>query len=139
MYPGTWAAKTPDKPAVVMADDGEVLTFAELHDEATRLANLFRERGLQPGDHVAVCLENGLRLFTVVYGAHYAGLYYTMVGTRLNQEEMAYLIDDCGAQALVTSTDLGDVVSGAAARCPKVRIRVVVEGVLDGFVEYEDL
>ena len=29
MYPGTWAARTPDKPALVMAGSGRTLTYAE--------------------------------------------------------------------------------------------------------------
>lgn len=139
MYPGTWAATTPDKAAVVMADDGETLTFAQLHDEATRLANAFRARGLSPGDHVAICLENQARLFSVVYGAQYAGLYFTMVGTRLTVDEMAYIVADCGARAVVTSADLGGVVAEAVAENLGVRMRVVLDGSLAGFESYDAL
>ncbi|MGZ4709987.1 MAG: AMP-binding protein, partial [Acidimicrobiales bacterium] len=58
MYPGTFASTTPDKAAVIMGATGEVITYAELDAEANRLAQLFRAAGLQPGDHVAFCLEN---------------------------------------------------------------------------------
>ena len=53
LYPGTWAERTPDKPAVIMAESGEVMTYRELDDFANRLSRRFRAAGLQPGDHVA--------------------------------------------------------------------------------------
>ena len=48
----------PDKPAVVMAGSGQVVTYRELDAEANRVSHLFRSLGLRPGDHVAFCLEN---------------------------------------------------------------------------------
>ncbi|MEM9520220.1 MAG: AMP-binding protein, partial [Actinomycetota bacterium] len=57
MYPGAHAAARPDHPAIVMADTDEVMTYAELDEHANRLSNLFRDIGLQPGDHIAFCLE----------------------------------------------------------------------------------
>ena len=46
MYPGTWAATTPDKPALVMAGSGRTLTYAELDDRSLRLARHLQARGL---------------------------------------------------------------------------------------------
>ncbi|MDQ1422761.1 MAG: long-chain acyl-CoA synthetase, partial [Acidimicrobiaceae bacterium] len=58
MFPGEHAAKNPDKAAYIMANSGEVVTYRQLDDAANRLSQLFRAIGLQPGDHVAICLEN---------------------------------------------------------------------------------
>ena len=40
---------SPDKPAVIMASSGKVVTFRELDEESNRLAHLFRAAGLRPG------------------------------------------------------------------------------------------
>ncbi len=48
MYPGTFAATEPDHPAVVMAGSGQVVTYGQLHDEASRLASC-RFRGYRAG------------------------------------------------------------------------------------------
>ena len=52
MYPGEIAKSTPDKPAIIMSDTGESMSFLELHEYAERMANLFQAAGLKPGDHV---------------------------------------------------------------------------------------
>ena len=66
MYPGAYVASTPDKPAVIVAETGWTQTFAELDAAANRLSNLFRSAGLEPGDHVAFCLENHPRFMEIV-------------------------------------------------------------------------
>ncbi len=100
MIPG---AHDPQRPAVVMAASGEVLTYGELDAAANRIARLLRSMGLEPGDHIALCLENSPRFFEVVWGAHYAGLLYTACSTRLTPDEFTYVVDDCGAKVVVVS------------------------------------
>ena len=139
MFPGAHAETTPDKPAVVMGGSGQVITYRELDDEANRLARVLREAGLQPGDHVAFCLENHPRFLTVMWGAHYAGLYYTAMSSRLTTEEMAYIIEDCGAQAFLTSAYKKDQAAELADQMPAVRLRLMLDGVIDGYEPYEEV
>ena len=68
MFPGAFAATTPDKPAYIMSSTGEAVTYAELDRRANQLSQLFRSMGLQPGDHVAFCMENHPRYLEVVPG-----------------------------------------------------------------------
>src|SRR4051812_43820944 len=109
MHPGIHAAAHPDKPAYIMAGSGEVVTYRQLDDEANRLSQLFRAAGLVPGDHVALCLENHPRFLPIVWGATYAGLYYTAMSSRLTHDEAEYIINDCGAKAFITSKYKSDV------------------------------
>jgi len=138
MFPGDFAASTPDKPAVIMATSGQVMTYAELDAEANRLSRLFRAAGLQQGDHVAFCLENQVHFLPVMWGAHYAGLYYTAMSSRLTTEEMAYIVADCGAQAFVTSAYKADQAGELRDQMPKVKVRLMIDGTIDGFESYED-
>jgi long-chain acyl-CoA synthetase len=130
MHPGTFAATTPDKPAVVM-DDGRTLTYAELEARSNQLAHLFRAAGLRTGDHVAFVLENRPEVFVVAWAAHRAGLYYTATSTRLTPGELEYIVDDCGAKALVASAATVD--AAAAIDVPKVELRLLVDGTHDGW------
>ncbi len=135
-FPGAFAATHPDKPAVIVAGTGETLTYEELDDEANRLARVFHDAGLRPGDHVAFCLENRAQFLAVAWGAHYAGLYYTAISTRLTTAELAYIVGDCGARVLIASPYVADAVTGD--EMPNVELRLALGGLIDGFESYED-
>ena len=102
-YPGTFAETTPDKPAYVMGGSGEVVTYKQLDDESNQLAQLLYERGLRPGDAIAVCMENNAAYFKVVWAAQRSGLYYTAASSRLTAAELEYIVNDCGAKAFIAS------------------------------------
>ena len=44
MFPGTYAESSPDKPAVIFGGTGKVVTYRELDDRATALAEAFLDR-----------------------------------------------------------------------------------------------
>ena len=139
MYPGAFAETTPEKAAIVMAGSGESMSYAELHDYAQRLANLFQAAGLEPGDHVAFCVENRLEFLPVCWGAHYAGLFYTAISTRLTAPEMAYIIEDCGARAYLTTPHKADEAAALRDLMPAVELRLSVGGDIEGYDRLEDL
>jgi long-chain acyl-CoA synthetase len=137
MFPGTFAATDPDKAAVIMAGSGEVVTYAQLDAEANQLSRVLRAAGLQPGDHVAICLENSAHFLPAMWGAHYAGLYYTAMSSRLTTEEMAYIIDDCGAQAFITSVHKAEAAADLTDAMPRVKVRLMLDGAIHGYDSYE--
>jgi long-chain acyl-CoA synthetase len=138
MYPGAIAAQHPDKPAVIMATSGFVQTFAELDRAANRLSHLFRSVGLQPGDHVAICMENHPRYLEVLWGCHYAGLIYTAASSRLTSGELSYILNDCGARVFITSKYKSDQALEIVADTPGVELRLMLDGVVAGHESYEE-
>ena len=60
MYPGTYAAQTPDRVAAVMAGTGETISYGELERRSVQLAHILHDVGLRPGDAVALLTENSL-------------------------------------------------------------------------------
>jgi len=133
---GSRAAAQPDAPALVMGHSGESVTYAQLDAASNRVARLLRARGLQPGDHIAILMENNPRFLEVAWGAQRTGLYYTALNSHLRSGEVQYILDDCGATVLVTSPAMAEAVSGLdLARVPA---RLVVGGALAGFERYEE-
>ncbi|MBC7634732.1 MAG: hypothetical protein H7251_03930 [Acetobacteraceae bacterium] len=48
-YPATFALATPDKPAVIRAEDGTVLTYRDLNDQSNQPAQFLFAHGLRRG------------------------------------------------------------------------------------------
>ena len=137
MFPGAFLESQPDKVAVVMGGSGFTQTFAELDAAANRLSHLLRATGLQPGDHVAICMENHDRYFEVIWGCHYAGLVYTACSSRLTSHELSYILDDCAAQVFITSKYKADQAGEIVADTPGVRLRLMLDGTIPGYESYE--
>ena len=137
MHPGDHAATKGDVPAIVMHDSGEVVTYAELDRRSMQLAQVFRSAGLRRGDHVAVLLENHPRYLEVYWAATRAGLFFTPINWHLKAAEAGYIIEDCGASAVVTSTAMTNVVSELEPHLSKVMVRLVIDGNLEGWERYE--
>jgi long-chain acyl-CoA synthetase len=138
MYPGAIAAVTPDKPAVIMAGSGRIITYRELDEESNRLAHLLRAAGLRPGDHIAFMLANHPLFLAVAWAAQRSGLYYTPISSRLQTDELAYIIDNCGARAFISSADLAAVATSVIAATPGVETRLMLDGTAEGFESYEE-
>ena len=115
-----------DKPAVIMGESGESLSYAELERQSNKVAHLFRSRGLRPGDHIAVLMENRPEFFPVVWAAQRSGLFYTPVNWHLSAAEAAYGVADCGARLLVASSGLEELAAAAAASPSALRGRLTV-------------
>ena len=144
MYAASHAQANPDQPLFVMADSGLVVTYAEFEAGSNRLAHLFRDQGLVRGDHVALLMENNVRLLEAQGAAERTGLYYTLVNSYLSVDEVAYIVNDSLSRVFVTSAAKGDIAAKLPELCPKVERWLIVdvppgEPVPAGFEAYEDV
>src|SRR5688500_9739481 len=90
---------------------GEIRTYGELEARSNRLAQHFRARGLGAGANAAILMENNATYLEVAWAAQRSGLCYTPINSHLRRAEVQYILDDCGARLLVTSSALREVVS----------------------------
>ncbi len=109
MYPGAHLTSRPHDPAVIMAEGGETVTFAQLESRSIQMARALADCGLQPGDHLAVLATNTARVFDIYWAAMRSGLYLTMVNWHLTAGESAHIVSDCGATALIVDAALADI------------------------------
>ncbi|KAB2339608.1 acyl-CoA synthetase [Actinomadura rudentiformis] len=133
MHLGQIAEQTPEKPAVIMAGSGRVITYRELNEASNQLAHLLYTEGLRPGDHIAFMLENHPLFLAIAWAAQRSGLYYTAISSRLQPDEIAYIVDNCEAKAFITSKALE-----AAAGTVSVPLRLMLDGTAPGFLSYEE-
>ncbi|TDB88492.1 acyl-CoA synthetase [Actinomadura sp. KC216] len=106
------AQKYPDRPAVLAP--GVPVSYGGLHAEVNRLSNSLEGLGLRPGDALATVLGNRPEFLTVMLAALQSGLYFVPVSRHLTTPEIAHILADSGARAVVTESAFADAVSGAA-------------------------
>jgi fatty-acyl-CoA synthase len=136
MYPGHWARVKGAHAAVVNAVTGDTLTWRELDERSNQVAHLLRKVGLTTGDHIALLMDNHLQYFEVAWAAFRSGLYITCVNRYLTAEEVAYIVDDSGARAIVASAAVCDPsrLAPLIAKCPN---RLLARGQSTGWTSYE--
>jgi len=133
MHPARHAVTQPDKPAIIVAESGETISYAELEARSNRVAQLFRARGLRRGDVIALFLENHSRFLEFAWGAQRSGLFFVCISCKLTAPEVDYILADSGARLLVTQASLGKVAGQVSASISKL----MLGGACDGFEDAE--
>jgi fatty-acyl-CoA synthase len=107
---GSWMTrrrlKTPEKAALIFEE--EVITYRRLADEADRVSALLWHRGIRKGDAVAYLGENSPQFIQVMFGALQLGAVFVPVNTRLAPPEIAHVLSDSGARALIHDSEFAD-------------------------------
>ena len=134
----TYAQSKPDAVAYVMASSGETVTWREYNQRVNRLVRYFRDIGLKPKDHIALCMENNAHYFEVTGAAGNAGLIFTCISTHLKLSEMEYIINNCEAKVYITSVYKKDLAKDLIDLMPNVTHRLMIGGTIDGYESFEE-
>lgn len=108
-HPKHHARKNPEKTAYIFANTDRHVSYRELDQWSSKIANVLRQCGLKPGDHLAFQMENHLMFFPVVWAAQRAGIVFTPVHSHLKKKEVEYIINNCGAKVFITTDKFHDV------------------------------
>jgi long-chain acyl-CoA synthetase len=115
----------PHKVALVAGETR--VTYAELNRRANRLAHTLRERGVERGDRVVLFLPNSVDTVVGLFGALKAGAVFCPVHPTTKADKLAYMLNNCGAKAVMTETRLQSVAGKAMAEAPTVWALLVTE------------
>jgi fatty-acyl-CoA synthase len=99
---------------------------------------VLHDAGLRPGDVVALLTENNLRAFEVYWAAMRSGLYITAVNWHLKPDEIAYIVNDSGATALIVSAGQAPAAEAISGLTTGVKLRLAFGGQVKGYGGYED-
>src|ERR1700730_4514437 len=132
MYPGTHAESAPDRPAVIMVDTGQVLTYREIDEKSAGLASALHGLGLRTGDVIALLSDNAAEAFEIYWAAMRSGLYITAVNWHLAPDEAAYILDDSGAQVVIASAGVRELAQQVVQLRPGATYWYAFGGVVNG-------
>src|SRR4051794_18977130 len=137
MYLKYWADRAPHAPAVI-GEQGR-LSFAELNARSNRFARLLRERGMRPGDTLALLCHNCLEFVEALVATRRIGVRLTPINFHLGADEVAYILRDCDAKVFVAAARFADVAARASEDIAELRTRIAVGGDIPGFERHRAL
>ncbi|MDF0733200.1 amino acid adenylation domain-containing protein, partial [Pseudomonas entomophila] len=97
------ALQTPE--AVAVEHNDEQIDYAGLNAYANRLAHLLREKGVQPGDRVALLLARSIGLIAAQLAILKCGAAYVPLDRHVPAERLQFLLEDTAAKVLLTDAD----------------------------------
>jgi long-chain acyl-CoA synthetase len=125
----TAAAAGPDRVALIC--NGQHRTYREAEDRVVRIAAGLAARGIGRGDRVAMFIGNRPEFVLVLFAIQYLGAIAVPVGTREQRAGLAYMLNQCGARAIVFDSDLAARIPDAA-EVSRLSLRVCIGTALEG-------
>ncbi|HCT2237898.1 TPA: enterobactin non-ribosomal peptide synthetase EntF [Klebsiella quasipneumoniae] len=97
------ARKTPDAPA--LADANWQFSYREMRQQVVALAQLLRQRGVKPGDSVAVALPRSVFLTLALHGIVEAGAAWLPLDTGYPDDRLRMMLEDARPSLLIATED----------------------------------
>ncbi|MCX7698218.1 MAG: long-chain-fatty-acid--CoA ligase [Candidatus Goldbacteria bacterium] len=98
--------QNPNK--IYMKMDKKKITFKKFYDEVASLSYGLKELGVKKGDKIAILLNNSIEFVVSYFAILCLGAIVVPINTFLRQDEIIYILNDCSAKILITSTDFNN-------------------------------
>ncbi len=137
------AEKEPEKLAMLhISKDGTErrLTFNDIKKASNRCANYFKSLGIKKGDRVMLVLKRHYQFWYCMMALNKLGAIVIPATNQLQEHDFEYRFNSAGVTAIVCTAD-GDTaaqVDLAAAKCPTLKHKMIVNGVRDGWRDFDE-
>ncbi len=131
-------------PGNIAVSEGQThLTYAELDERASRLADGLAKLGLQPGDRVVIQLPNSIRFLETIFAVFRLGAIPVLALPSDRISEISHILRQSGAKAyVIQDTALGfdycEIARQVSGRLPGLE-HVIVSGNADTFIDFESI
>ena len=119
------AEAVPEREALVCGD--QRVTYAEMDERATRLANYLKAQGVGAGEHVGLYLYNCVEYLEAMYACFKIRAVPINVNYRYVKDELLYIFDNADMVALVHGREFVPFIEEVKSAAPKLRTYVYVE------------
>jgi acyl-CoA synthetase (AMP-forming)/AMP-acid ligase II len=112
---------------VAYRDAQAAVTYAELEAHTARLAGHLADRGIAPGDTVAMLLPNAVAWVETSFAITRAGAVSVPISYESTEPEIAYRLADAACKAIVTTAERAALVAKLRAGAPDLRIAILTD------------
>ncbi len=133
----------PDKVAMlhIAKDHTERrITFADMKRASSQVANYFKSLGIKKGDKVMLVLKRHYQFWFTMVALHKLGAIAIPATNQLKSHDIEYRINKAGIKMVVCTCDdhVADEVDLAAAECPTLEHKLIVNGSREGWRTYDE-
>ena len=129
---------TPDREAMLELPSGRRYTYAELNEQANRLANWMRELGVQKGDRVSILAYNSVAYMDLFYGLGKIGAILAPLNWRLVAPELVYIVNDNQPKVLICGPEFADTLAKMQPGIDVAHYVSLGGAEIEGALSYED-
>jgi acyl-CoA synthetase (AMP-forming)/AMP-acid ligase II len=116
------AARSPDKPWLIAADDGRTVDYARLRDLAGRFATWLKGRGIGPNDRVTLLADNSIEQLLCYFGVMAAGATVCTAHVEMNRNQLGGILDRLKPKLILYQDRLPLDQALASAAAPRLAI-----------------
>ena len=133
----------PEKLAMLhISDDGTErrFTFQDMKKESARTANYFKSLGIKRGDRVMLVLKRHYQYWFSVLALHKLGAVAIPATNQLLEKDFTYRFQAGNVKAIICTADgdVADAVDAAAAKCPDLATKILVNGNREGWRDFNE-
>ena len=130
------AARWPDRPALVVRQQGVRWTYRAFHAEVERVAAGLLALGLEPGDRVGIWAPNRAEWVVTQFAAPKAGLVLVNINPAYRSHELTYALNKVGCRALILprafkSSRYLEILASVRAELPDLRHTILLDDVAE--------
>jgi long-chain acyl-CoA synthetase len=149
MEPVSTAKRTLDRPGfyalaqaypndIAIIDPYRQLTWGEFNERVLRLADVLEQAGLERGDRIAMLMGNRSEFVEILCACLLSGIIVTPINWHYSADEVAYVVEDAEAKALIVDDSFADAAKGTSSSgALRLRMMAGPDGG-EGFDRYED-
>ena len=116
------AARAPQKPWVIAANDGRSIAYAQLRDFTGHFAAWLKRRGIGPNDRVVLLADNSIEQLLCYFGVMAAGATICTVHVEINRNQLGDILDRLKPRLILYQDGLRLDEALASAGAPRIAI-----------------
>ncbi len=120
------ASEVPQKTAIILAS--RRITYGELKEASSRVANALIKLGMEKGDHVAILMSHSPEWVINYFGVIKAGGVPVLLSSMLKAPELGSLLRDSDAKILITEKGFSQMLSPVLPDIPLLKHVIEIDG-----------
>jgi len=114
------ARRSPRQTGLIF--EGAEFSWAEVNERVNRLGNALLSLGLVKGDAIGIVAQNSHRYVEIYYALAKTGLISVPIGWQSAPPEIAYILNDSGAKAVIVDAEYLPVLESIASQLDSVKL-----------------